>query len=70
MSGKLPDKQAYVGSRETDAGTQAAQATCDLLKKKGKESNAQVYILMGDLAHQASRDRTSSFKDTLAAERL
>ncbi|CAN7611554.1 substrate-binding domain-containing protein [Rhizobium sp. LjRoot98] len=65
--GQLPDKQAYVGSRETDAGTQAAQAACDLLKKTGKDSNAQVYILMGDLAHQASRDRTSSFKDTLAA---
>ena len=65
--GQLPDKQAYVGSRETDAGTQAAQAACDLLKKAGKDSNAQVYILMGDLAHQASRDRTSSFKDTLAA---
>ncbi len=65
--GQLPDKQAYVGSRETDAGTQAAQAACGLLKKTGKDSNAQVYILMGDLAHQASRDRTSSFKDTLAA---
>ncbi|KQV40417.1 substrate-binding domain-containing protein [Rhizobium sp. Root1204] len=65
--GQLPDKQAYFGSRETDAGTQAAQAACDLLKKTGKDSNAQVYILMGDLAHQASRDRTSSFKDTLAA---
>lgn len=66
-AGQLPEKQAYVGSRETDAGTQAAQAACDLLKKTGKDSNAQVYILMGDLAHQASRDRTSSFKDTLAA---
>jgi ABC-type sugar transport system substrate-binding protein len=65
--GQLPDKQAYVGSKETDAGTQAAQAACDLLKKKGKESTAQVYVLMGDLAHQASRDRSSSFKDTLAA---
>lgn len=64
---KLPEKQAYVGSQETDAGRLGGAAACSLLKEKGKASNAQVYILMGDLAHQASRDRTSSFKDALAA---
>ncbi|MCR6727750.1 substrate-binding domain-containing protein [Agrobacterium fabrum] len=64
---KLPEKQAYVGSRETDAGKQAAAAACDALKVMGKAADAQVYILMGDLAHQASRDRTSSFKEALAA---
>ncbi|QFY63776.1 sugar ABC transporter substrate-binding protein (plasmid) [Rhizobium grahamii] len=63
---QLPEKQAYVGSKETDSGKLAAEATCDLLTAKKKEGNAQVYILMGDLAHQASRDRTSSFKETLA----
>ncbi|MBN9273978.1 MAG: substrate-binding domain-containing protein, partial [Mesorhizobium sp.] len=61
----LPEKQAYVGSKETDAGRLAGEAACSLLKEKGKASDAQVYILMGDLAHQASRDRTSSFKDAL-----
>lgn len=64
---QLPAKQAFVGSKETDSGKQAAEATCALLKDKGKAGDAQVYILMGDLAHQASRDRTSSFKDTIAA---
>ncbi|KRB58410.1 rhizopine-binding protein [Rhizobium sp. Root708] len=64
---QLPEKQAYVGSKETDSGKLAAEATCDLLTAKKKEGNAQVYILMGDLAHQASRDRTSSFKETLAS---
>ncbi|MBB2831622.1 UNVERIFIED_ORG: ribose transport system substrate-binding protein/inositol transport system substrate-binding protein [Rhizobium esperanzae] len=64
---KLPKKQAYVGSKETDSGRLGAEAACELLKKKGKASNAQAYILMGDLAHQASRDRTSSVKATLAA---
>ena len=64
---KLPEKQAYVGSKETDSGRLGAEAACELLKKKGKASNAQAYILMGDLAHQASRDRTSSVKATLAA---
>lgn len=64
---KLPEKQAYVGSKETDSGKLGAEAACELLKAKGKASDAQVYILMGDLAHQASRDRTSSVKETLAA---
>ncbi|PZM14590.1 substrate-binding domain-containing protein [Rhizobium tubonense] len=63
---KLPDQEAYIGSKETDAGKLAAQAACDLLKSKKKESSAQVYILMGDLAHQASHDRTDSFKDAFA----
>ncbi|ACP23796.1 rhizopine-binding protein precursor MocB (plasmid) [Sinorhizobium fredii NGR234] len=65
--GQLPDKQAYVGSKETDSGRLGAEAACALLKKKGKAGDAQAYILMGDLAHQASRDRTSSVKETLAA---
>ncbi len=64
---QLPEKQAYVGSKETDAGRLAGEAACSLLTEKGKAAEAQVYILMGDLAHQASRDRTSSFKDALAA---
>lgn len=64
---QLPVKQAYVGSRETDSGKLGAEAACSLLKEKGKAGDAQVYILMGDLAHQASRGRTSSFKETLAA---
>lgn len=64
---KLPEKEAYIGSKETDSGKLAAQEACELLKAKKKESSAQVYILMGDLAHQASHDRTDSFKATLAA---
>lgn len=63
----LPEKQAYVGSQEIDAGRLGGEAACKLLKDKGKAGDAQVYILMGDLAHQASRDRTSSFKDALMA---
>ncbi len=63
---RLPEKQVYVGSKETRLGEgSSAEAACDLLKKIGKVSDAQAYILMGDLAHQASRDRTSSVKETL-----
>jgi ABC-type sugar transport system substrate-binding protein len=64
---RLPEKEAYVGSQETDSGRLGAEGACALLKEKGKAGDAQVYILMGDLAHQASRDRTSSFKETLLA---
>jgi inositol transport system substrate-binding protein len=64
---RLPEKEAYVGSQETDSGRLGAEGACALLKEKGKAGDAQVYILMGDLAHQASRDRTSSFKETLSA---
>lgn len=64
---KLPKNQAYVGSKETDSGRLGAEAACEMLKKNGKADDAQAYILMGDLAHQASRDRTSSVKETLAA---
>jgi ABC-type sugar transport system substrate-binding protein len=64
---KLPKNQAYVGSKETDSGRLGAEAACEILKKNGKAGDAQAYILMGDLAHQASRDRTSSVKETLAA---
>jgi len=63
---KLPKNQAYVGSKETDSGRLGAEAACEILKKNGKAGDAQAYILMGDLAHQASRDRTVSVKETLA----
>ncbi|MDE3812138.1 substrate-binding domain-containing protein [Sinorhizobium meliloti] len=62
---RLPEKQVYVGSKETDSGRLGAEAAYELLKKNGKMSDAQAYILMGDLAHQASRDRTASVKETL-----
>ncbi|TCL74910.1 sugar ABC transporter substrate-binding protein [Rhizobium sp. BK251] len=64
---QLPKNEAYVGSKETDSGRLGAEAACALLKEKGNAGDAQAYILMGDLAHQASRDRTSSVKETLAA---
>ncbi|QFQ87074.1 substrate-binding domain-containing protein [Paracoccus kondratievae] len=63
----LPATQAYVGSRETESGKLGAEAACDLLKAKDKQGNAQAYILMGDLAHEAARERSASVRDTLAA---
>lgn len=64
---KLPDNETYVGSNETDSGRLGAEAACKLLTARGKGSNAQVYILMGDLAHEATRERTAAVKQSLAA---
>ncbi|MDQ7774891.1 MAG: substrate-binding domain-containing protein [Paracoccus aminovorans] len=63
----LPESQAYVGSREAESGQLGAKAACALLKAAGKADSGQAYILMGDLAHEATRQRTQSVKDTLAA---
>ncbi|WP_199261268.1 substrate-binding domain-containing protein [Paracoccus binzhouensis] len=63
----LPPSEAYVGSREAESGKLGAEAACDLLQAKGKEADAQAYILMGDLAHEAARERSASVREALAA---
>ena len=51
----LPDKEAYVGSKETEAGKLGATEACKLLIKQGKQRDgAHAYILMGDLSHNAA----------------
>lgn len=61
----LPDDEAYVGSKETEAGTLGATEACRLLKAAGK-TEAHAYIMMGDLAHTAAVQRTQAVKDVLA----
>ncbi|MGU7772745.1 sugar ABC transporter substrate-binding protein [Burkholderia sp. MR1-5-21] len=51
----LPPKVAFVGSKESEAGTLEMQEVCRLLG-----GNGNVAILTGDLAHQATRERTQS----------
>lgn len=63
----LPPSEAYVGSREAESGQLGAEAACALLKAQGKAETGQAYVLMGDLAHEATRQRTQSVKNTLAA---
>lgn len=64
---KLPDNQAFVASNELEAGTLQAQEACKLFKEQGK-TEAKVIVIMGDLAHQASRMRTKGVEDVAASE--
>ena len=64
----LPDNQAYVGSNEIELGTLGAFEACKLLRAKGKASGASGYILIGDLAHQASVQRTKDVHDVLGVD--
>lgn len=64
---ELPDDEAYVGSKETDAGRLGAEEACRLLKAQGKGGGG-AYILMGDLAHNAAVMRTQSVADVLSQD--
>lgn len=61
----LPDNQAFVGSKEIEAGEIQGKEACRLLKAAGK-TEANVLIMLGDLSNQATRLRTQGVKDVLA----
>jgi inositol transport system substrate-binding protein len=66
---KLSDKEAYVGSKETEAGKLGATEACRLLIAQGKQqTGAHAYILMGDLSHNAALQRTQSVRDALSTD--
>lgn len=58
----LPDGQAFVASNEVESGTLETKEVCRLLKEQGK-SEANVYILMGELSNQAAVQRTKDIHD-------
>ncbi len=60
----LPDKQAFVGSNEEDSGTLETKEVCRLLKEAGK-SEADVYVLMGELSNQAAVQRTKDIHNVM-----
>jgi ABC-type sugar transport system substrate-binding protein len=65
---ELPDNQAYVGSKETEAGMLGGSEACKLLAQKGKQDGARAYIIMGDLSHNAALERTQSVRDALSTD--
>lgn len=55
--------EAFVGSREVDAGTIQATEACRLVKEKLGDGSAKGVILAGDLFIQAGRVRTETVQD-------
>ena len=62
----LPDNQAFVASDERESGTLETLEVCRLLKEQGK-SEADIYILMGELSNQAAVQRTQDIHDVIDA---
>ncbi len=62
----LPDNQAFVASNEVDSGTLETLEVCRLLKEAGK-TEAQIYVMMGELSNQAAVQRTDDIHDVMAS---
>ena len=62
----LPDDQAFVASNEVDSGTLETKEVCRLLKAAGK-TEANIYVMMGELSNQAAVQRTADIHDVMAS---
>ncbi|MBC7480009.1 MAG: sugar ABC transporter substrate-binding protein [Pseudorhodobacter sp.] len=60
----LPDNQAFVASNEVDSGTLETKEVCRLLKEAGK-TEANVYVMEGELSNQAAVQRTKDIHDVI-----
>ncbi len=60
----LPDNQAFVASNEVDSGTLETIEVCRLLKEAGK-TEANIYVMMGELSNQAAVQRTKDIHDVM-----
>ncbi|MBP7003056.1 sugar ABC transporter substrate-binding protein [Amaricoccus sp.] len=60
----LPDNQAFVASDERESGTLETLEACRLFKEAGK-TEANVYVIMGELSNQAAQQRTQDILDVI-----
>ena len=60
----MPDNQAFVASNEADSGTLETKEVCRLLKEAGK-TEANIYVIMGELSNQAAVMRTKDIHDVI-----
>jgi inositol transport system substrate-binding protein len=60
----LPDNQAFVASNEVDSGTLETKEICRMLKEAGK-TEANVYVMQGELSNQAAVQRTADIHDVI-----
>ena len=61
----LPDNQAFVASNERDSGTLETKEICRIFKEAGK-TEANVYVIMGELSNQAAVQRTKDIDEVIA----
>lgn len=59
----LPDKQAFVGSDDVEAGTLQTQAICKMLGGKGK-----ALVMVGQLGTTGARGRTQAVHEVLSTD--
>ncbi len=62
----MPDNQAFVASNEVDSGTLETLEVCRLLTEQGL-TEANVYVMMGELSNQAAVQRTADIHDVMAS---
>ena len=60
----LPDNQAFVASDERESGTLETKEVCRLLSEAGK-SEANIYVMQGELSNQAAVQRTQDIHDVM-----
>ena len=60
----LPDNQAFVASNERDSGTLETKEICRLFKEAGK-TEANVYVIEGELSNQAAVQRTKDIHEVI-----
>jgi inositol transport system substrate-binding protein len=60
----LPDNQAFVASNEVESGTLETIEVCRLFSEAGK-TEANVYVMMGQLSNQAAVQRTADIHDVI-----
>jgi inositol transport system substrate-binding protein len=61
----MPDNQAFVASNEADSGTLETKEICRLLKAAGK-TEANIYVMEGELSNQAAVQRTKDIHEVMA----
>lgn len=72
ISKQLAQVQNFIASgvdaNEVESGTLAAFEACKLLRAKGKTEGIRAYIMIGDLSHAASLQRTKDVHDVTAMD--
>lgn len=63
----LPDNQAFVASNEVDSGTLETIEVCRIFAEDQGKTEANVYVMMGELSNQAAVQRTKDIHDVMDA---